>query len=62
VSTADNIESIVFSQNGSGSGDAIGLDNLEVAKASAPEPGAWTLLLSAGLLMTLSRVRRASTR
>ncbi len=61
LSTADNIESIVFSQNGTASGDVIGVDNLEVA-STGPEPGTLALLCAAGVLLALVHCRRRVTR
>jgi hypothetical protein len=60
ISTAGNIGSMVFSQNGAGSGDLIGLDDLAVVgqpKGSTPEPGT-AALLCAGACLALFRFRR----
>jgi hypothetical protein len=61
ISTAGNIGSVVFSQNGAGSGDHIGLDGLEVVAgqpmSSTPEPGT-AALLCAGAVLALFRFRR----
>jgi hypothetical protein len=67
VSEADNIGSIVFSQDGSLSGDVIGLDNLEVASASpagsvTPEPDTSALLCAAGVFLTFVHHRRRAAR
>jgi hypothetical protein len=61
ISTAGDIGSMVFSQNGAGSGDVIGLDGLEVVGgqpvSSTPEPGT-AALLCAGAVLALFRFRR----
>ncbi len=58
LSTAADIGSVVFSQNGTRTGDDVGLDNLEVAAApGTPEPGTWALLC-AGAFLILFRLRR----
>jgi PEP-CTERM motif len=55
LSTAADNGSIVLSQNGSSSGDHIGLDNVEFASAT-PEPGALALV-GLGLLGIARKVR-----
>jgi hypothetical protein len=65
TSSANNIQSVVFSSNGSESGDVIGLDNLKVATSSGtvtPEPG--TILTSLFGLATfgLAAMRRRRPR
>jgi hypothetical protein len=62
ISTAGNIGSMVFSQNGAGTGDLIGLDGLAVVGLdppvdSAPEPST-AALLCAGAFLALFRFRR----
>lgn len=61
ISTAGNIGSMVFSQDGNNSGDDIGLDGLEVVGGqpvgSTPEPGT-AALLCAGAFLALFRFRR----
>jgi hypothetical protein len=57
LSTAGDIGSVVVNQNGSASGDAIGLDNFEFAAAgTVPEPGTVTLM-GIGLLAGAVRLR-----